>query len=240
MIRRKKPPQQRKVHQITDPSGWTHVTKGPPGIIDPSTIGIHLENGKFAQPKYTQETYRDRLRTHYAPTWRASTCFGALSLILERDILPAGNLVITQCVCLGLGSLTAGSESSSYELAALVSILEILGTLLLMPLEKEHKPQFSAPLSASTPLPKLTQISTGKKHHIRDIIFQDPVFNALDRSVLQGLGYTVVEIPDALAKLNGTTFLFAPHLECCHYATALGTATPVLSVGSDLHVYVDG
>lgn len=210
MTRRKKPPPQRKIQQVTDASGWTHVIKGPPGIIinTQTTTGTRLEDGKPAESRYTLETYLARLRTHYTPIWRESNCFKSLSRTFEQDILlPAeNNVTITQCVCLGLGSMTAGSESSSYELAALISILEILG----------------------------------KKHHIQDIIFQDPVFNSLDESVLKSLGYTVVETPDAFSKLNGTTFLFAPHLECFHYATALEIATPVLSIGSDLQMYVGG
>lgn len=206
MTRRKKPPPQRKLQQITDSSGWTHVIKGPPGTVNAGTTGIRLEDGKSTGTKYTLETYLDRFRKHYAPIWQGSDCFKSLSRMFEQDILPAENILITQCVCLGLGSMTAGSESSSYELAALISILEMLG----------------------------------KERHIQDIVFQDPVFNALDHTILESLGYTVVQSPDAFSKLNSTTFLFAPHLECFHYATALETATPVLSVGSDPQIYVEG
>lgn len=134
MTRRKKSPPQRKLQQITDSSGWTHIIKGPPGIIDPQTTDLHLkEQGKSTVTKYTLETYLDRFRKHYVPIWRESQCFKRLSRILEQEILPTGNLTITQCICLGLGSMTAGSESSSYELAALISMLEILGRYLLMP-----------------------------------------------------------------------------------------------------------
>lgn len=127
MTRRKKPPPQRKLQQVTDSSGWTHVVKGPPGIINPRTTGVRLERGKSSETKYTLETYLVKFREHYAPIWRESTCFKSLSRILEQAILPAENIIVTQCICLGLGSMTAGPESSSYELAALISILEILG-----------------------------------------------------------------------------------------------------------------
>lgn len=229
MTRRKKPPPQRKLQQITDSSGWTHVIKGPPGIINAQTTGIHLEHVKSTRSKYTLETYLDRVRKHYAPIWRGSNCFKSLSRIFEQDILRAENINITQCVCLGLGSMTAGSESSSYELAVLISILEILGTAARI-----------QKCSIRYALPANPDLSTGKKHHIRDIIFQDPIFNSLDEAILKSFGYTVVETPDAFFKINNTTFLFAPHLECCHYATALENATPVLSIGSDLHMYVEG
>lgn len=140
MTRRKKPTtsQHSKRRQITDSAGWTHIIKGPPGTIDPTTTASHLHQlgGKAAtETKYTLETYLDRFRTHYVPIWKASSCFGNLSRILEREMLPSSaavarkndDVVIARCVCLGLGSMTAGSESSSYELAALMSMLEILG-----------------------------------------------------------------------------------------------------------------
>ena len=131
MTRRKKPPPQRKRQQVTDSSGWTHVIKGPPGITDPSTTNKRLDHGKRTETKYILETYLDRFRTHYTPIWRESDCFKNLSRIFEQNILPTSNIPITQCICLGLGSLTAGSENSSYELAALISMLEILGTVLI-------------------------------------------------------------------------------------------------------------
>ena len=127
MTRRKKPPPQRKIQQITDSSGWTHVIKGPPSNIDPRTTGLRLEDCKSTATKYTLETYLDSFRTHYVPTWLESDCFKSLSRIVEQDVLPADHILITQCICLGLGSMTGGSASSSYELAALISILDILG-----------------------------------------------------------------------------------------------------------------
>lgn len=230
MPRRKKPPPQRKLQQITDASGWTHVIKGPPGTRDLKITDLNPEYPTSKEATYTLETYLDRFRTHYTPSWKQSDCFKNLSRIFEQDILPSENIQITQCVCLGLGSMTAfGSENSSYELAALISMLEILG-MVLMPQIQQHN------LNAIPAKPEFT----GKKHRIQEIVFQDPIFNSVDVAVLQSLGYTVVETPDAFSKLNSTTFLFAPHLECFNYATALEAATPVLSVGSDLERYAEG
>ena len=130
MTRSKKPPPQRKVHQVTDSAGWTHVIKGPRGTIDPKATDIHLQHVKSTETAYTLETYLDRFYQHHLPIWRASDCFRSLTRLLEQHVLTLGNIAITRCICLGLGSLTAGSQSSSYELAALVSILEILGKVL--------------------------------------------------------------------------------------------------------------
>ena len=247
MTRRKKPPPQSKIQHITDPSGWTHVIKGPPGIVDPKTTDVRLQLGKATETKCTLETYLDRFRNHYTPIWRESSCSKSLTRIFEQDILPAENIIISQCICLGLGSMTAGSESSSYELAALLSMLEILGTNPQAPRKK--KPcSILYDLSSPHPTPRAVRANSkliqgnppGKTHHIQEVIFQDPIFTPLDQTILSTLGYTVVETPHAFSKLNDTTFLFAPHLESHHYATALEVATPALSVGSDVQTYVDG
>lgn len=62
--------------------------------------------------------------------WRESDCLTNLERILKKEVLTSKNLLITRCVCLGLGSLTKlfGDRSKSwYELATLISVLEILG-----------------------------------------------------------------------------------------------------------------
>ena len=131
MTRRKKPPtQQHKRQQLTDSSGWTHIIRGPPSTIDPKSTGTRLLHARISNSTdYTLETYLDKFHNHYLPVWRSSTCFQQLSRIFEQEILPTQkNIKTTQCVCLGLGSMTAGSESSSFELAALMSVLEILST----------------------------------------------------------------------------------------------------------------
>lgn len=130
MTRRKKPPPQQKRQQVTDSAGWTHVIKGPSGVTVPKRTNVRLEReNPSTESKYTLETYLDRFRNHHVPIWKQSDCFKSLSRILEQDMIPPDqtNMPITRCVCLGLGSMTAGSESSSYELAALTSMLEILG-----------------------------------------------------------------------------------------------------------------
>lgn len=148
MTRRKKPPPQHKLRQITDSSGWTHVIKGPPGITDPKTTNLHLDHGKRTETNYTLETYLDKFQNHYVPIWRKSECFKNLSRIFEQEILPTiPNMQITQCICLGLGSMTTGSEDSSHELAALISMLEILGILTNAPTlpKKKQKTQNAKP-----------------------------------------------------------------------------------------------
>ena len=61
----------------------------------------------------------------------------------------------------------------------------------------------------------------------------------MDKTLLAKLGYSVLEQPDASHKMNADTFLFAPHLEYQHIATALGIAHPSLYMGSALEFWVE-
>ena len=61
----------------------------------------------------------------------------------------------------------------------------------------------------------------------------------MDKTFLAKLGYTVLERPDASNKMNEETFLFAPHLEYKHIATALEIAHPSLYMGSALEFWVE-
>ena len=80
---------------------------------------------------------------------------------------------------------------------------------------------------------------TGKKHSIRKVIFQDPVFSLLDHDILTSLGYTVLPDSEAFSKIDSQTFVFAPHLEFGAYATALEGAVPALCIGNDINEYLN-
>ena len=133
---RKKKPGQEKRLQITDDHGWTHVTKGThrsrhqrqyspsDETLSPTTIPRGL-------------TIRDVNTSfnRYLKIWIDSPCSQKLQDGLKDSILASDNIELTSCVCLGLGSLTGGKfpETSFFELAALVTILEVLNQ------KKKHK-----------------------------------------------------------------------------------------------------
>ena len=70
------------------------------------------------------------------------------------------------------------------------------------------------------------------------MIFQDPIFNATDRAFLKDRDYAIVEDPSAFSMIDGTAFLFAPHLEWIHLATALEGASPSLCVCGDIDGFI--
>ena len=120
--------------QVTATDGWTHILKGSKNYKNRQHLLVesHL---RPLQPSEVPEglnleTVRERYKT-YGRLWKGSECYKSLKSILHRDLLDAEQVKVTQCICLGLGSFTGGKtwKASWYQLVALVSILEILGTL---------------------------------------------------------------------------------------------------------------
>lgn len=111
---------------MTDISGWTHVVKGIKGNkphVNPMELKpTEIPNG-MTIPKLLDRFYQCQ------EAWTASDCWVKLKRIVENRILPAKGVQITRCVCLGLGSLSGVGrrETSLYQLAALLSVLDILG-----------------------------------------------------------------------------------------------------------------
>jgi len=61
----------------------------------------------------------------------------------------------------------------------------------------------------------------------------------LDKTFLDSLGYEVLSDPEAFAKVDDNTFVFAPHLEVAHITAALENSTPAVYIGNDINEYVD-
>ncbi|KAL9640114.1 MAG: hypothetical protein Q9164_000501 [Protoblastenia rupestris] len=112
--------------QITDSSGWTHVITGPKQIPLESDLVCRLQildlDSEVPIAKIAEK------QDKYNGIWRESECCTQLLHILEQDVLTRKSLLITRCICLGLGSFTSGRESSKYQLATLIWMLEILHT----------------------------------------------------------------------------------------------------------------
>ena len=118
--------------EIIDDSGWTHITKGTHKQKLQRKYAIVSSSEEKLLPAEIPKglTLRDVTNSfgRYTKTWQDSSCLIQLQT-LRQDFVLASNIEFNKCVCLGLGSLTGGdrTETSFFELAALVSILEILG-----------------------------------------------------------------------------------------------------------------
>lgn len=133
--RKKRPRGPQKRLEITDDSGWTHITKATTsqrlrGSLLP---GASIEHA-FLSPPAGSNIEKVRVSFDgYLNAWGSSDCFRNLRRVLLQSVLSSRAVIIERCVCLGLGSFTAGMtvDASLWELAALVSVLDILSLLSL-------------------------------------------------------------------------------------------------------------
>lgn len=122
--------------QVSDASGWTHIIRRTtPKANSQEELRQEFDSMTILD-NISQKTVSES-HSKYTRCWVDSECCANLSTIIEQDIIPLENIEIKRCVCLGLGSLTSSRDSSKYELAALISILEILGTF---PKSSSRKP----------------------------------------------------------------------------------------------------
>ena len=227
MTRKKKRPPQSKHHQVIDSSGWTHVVRGPKGSLD----SVRLST--VEPPNTTVEAFTKNFQSKCLPLWQESSCLQSLHRLFEQSILPRKDLTVNKIVCLGLGSLTAGGLTSCYEFAALLSILELLRELLFSSFRLFRKLHHIN-------LFRYAEQKKGKSHIIKAIIFQDPVFNTVDKIYLATHGFTIVDDPQAFSEIDNETFVFAPHLEVAQIAAALETERPAIFIGNNLDGYGNG
>lgn len=120
---------QQKRLQVTDTAGWTHIVRGNQAQKNQKNFNPvdKLQPTQVAQG-VTIQNAREKL-DRYCKAWGESQHLEQVKDILERQVLVAGMVSINKCVCIGLGSMTGTSsdESSWYQLAILMSVLEILG-----------------------------------------------------------------------------------------------------------------
>ena len=71
------------------------------------------------------------------------------------------------------------------------------------------------------------------------VIFQDPVFNQIDRSFFDELGITTMDTPQAFREIDAHTLFFAPHCEHEQFCEALdGRELPAVCITNDAKQYL--
>ncbi|GES64267.1 hypothetical protein ATEIFO6365_0008033700 [Aspergillus terreus] len=195
--RKKHPPPQKRL-QVTDDAGWTHVTTGGPRArrVLRTTNADQILPAE-APAALTLPGLQTQFTAHQG-RWAASTTAGVvrdtLRRVLGNSSSSSSGSAPLNIVCIGLGSpsgfLRGGwvdrRSVSMYQLAALVTIID------------ECRASHPS-ISTATP-----------------VYAQDPVFNALDESLLDSLGVTVVQHPRAFDEVSSRTLLFCPGAERAH------------------------
>lgn len=116
--------------EVTDSSGWTHVLHGRRNVRKTCKLSSQLDTLRLSDKIPLEQVVKDHARC--VDLWKGSECWKNLATLLHRDVLSPQQRRLTSCVCLGLGSLSAGKASSKYEMAALVSILHLLSEVHLI------------------------------------------------------------------------------------------------------------
>ncbi|KAK2733341.1 hypothetical protein FQN57_002161 [Myotisia sp. PD_48] len=181
---------------IVDQNGWTHIAsrRGNSNLsqVHDQLIPAEIPSGLTIE-KLTEQFIRHKKMWQESQTWKALES----AILRTTDRTSMTTITATwNCVCIALGSpsglLRGGHVDrrgiSLFQLAALVSILEVLADL--------------------------SNIS-GK------CFAQDPVFNELDRELLNSLGFEVVNGSKAFELVHESTFLYAPGAERIHLLTLL-------------------
>jgi hypothetical protein len=116
-----------------------------------------------------------------------------------------------------------------FQLAALEAIKDVFTSSFLPSLSKKHS-NFQLRL-----LPPNLRLSCkgANRSSSFPIYAQDPVFNALDRALLESLGITVVDNPIAFERVTSKTLLFCPGAERKHLDMLL-PSNPKLVLGGPL------
>ncbi|OGM41473.1 hypothetical protein ABOM_010070 [Aspergillus bombycis] len=199
--------------EVTDPSGWTHVTAGGksarralratqqhhdnPEQGEQSQILVPAEAPAQLNLEDLQAQFRG-----YQQRWEGSDSWR----VVERALSSATGKV-DRIVCVGLGSpsgfLKGGwvdrRSVSMYQLAGLVSVVDCM----------------------KKSIPNL------------EVFAQDPVFNTHDRSLLASLDIVVLDHPHGFEKVCPGTLLYCPGAERTHLEQLLSRA-PTLAFGGPL------
>ncbi|PGH16273.1 hypothetical protein AJ79_01812 [Helicocarpus griseus UAMH5409] len=210
--RRKGKPRQQKRIQVHDEEGWTHITTNRrttanelrlPPVEDVLAPAEAPDGLSFKRLKKQLEWHKK--------CWEESQSWQTMRRAMENGTAADASRIIDNCVCVGLGSpsgfirggLVDRRAVSLYQLAALATVLEYFA----------HE---------DTPL-----------EPIKACYAQDPVFNKLDRQLLESIGVSVVEDPEAFALINERTFLYSPGAERTHLLDML-PSNPALFFGGPL------
>ncbi|OAX81499.1 hypothetical protein ACJ72_04157 [Emergomyces africanus] len=249
--RRKGRCHQPKRVQVHDEEGWTHIT-----TTERKTFNKHclppikdLLIPAEAPDGLTFKNLKKQFESHKRG-WEESRTWQTMKAALDSGLIAGAGSRVDNCVCVGLGSpsgfLRGGwvdrRAVSLYQLAALVTMLEYFGAFLCSifltsvglarPLGVDRIWNFAKELTGR-------QIRRSIAHQdtlptaIKDCYAQDPVFNTLDKQLLESHGIRVVEHPEAFTLINERTFLYSPGAERVHILDML-PSNPALFFGGPL------
>ncbi|WEW55962.1 hypothetical protein PRK78_001397 [Emydomyces testavorans] len=205
--RKRKSPPAKRIH-VLDNDGWTHITNSKTTTARPRPPKPEDQLTPAECPDgLTFAKLREKYEWH-RQRWIESQAWTAVKKVLEQELARFPG-TIYNCVAVGLGSpsgLLRGGwvDRRSISMFQLAALESILGLL-----------------------------SQTKTINAENLYAQDPVFNDMDKKLLQSIGFKVVQDPQAFSMVEEGTFLYAPGAERVHLMKLL-PHNPVLFFGSCL------
>ncbi|GAQ09382.1 hypothetical protein ALT_6703 [Aspergillus lentulus] len=212
--------QQQKRLQVTDADGWTHVTtnKNVRRALRPnqSADGGQSTTPALLPAEAPSQLTLDDLQTQfngYRERWEGSETWRVMADTLRRRFEGSSSISdpdpratpLENIVCIGLGS-PSGFLRGGWVDRRSVSLYQLAALVGVTGLMKKYCPSIIA-------------------------YAQDPVFNQLDRSLLNSLGITVLDHPEGFEKASNRSFLYCPGAERTHLEQLLASDPPLLFGG---------
>ncbi|KAL3452191.1 hypothetical protein BJX65DRAFT_293350 [Aspergillus insuetus] len=214
--RKKHPSQQHKRLEVTDSSGWTHVTTSGNARRLNNRRDHNPNQDSISEPQQQEQQQQKELEPPLSPAeappsatlshlqrqlnesrrrWEGSATWASAQDALRRALPLAGSGdegEDVSIVCVGLGS-PSGFLRGGWVDRRSVSMYQLAALASVMGLFEDQAP--NRPIK---------------------VYAQDPVFNDHDCALLESLNITVLEHPGAFEKVSRRTLLFCPGAERRH------------------------
>ncbi|KAG9231990.1 hypothetical protein BJ875DRAFT_467987 [Amylocarpus encephaloides] len=203
-----------KRREVLDDEGWVHIVDKPSTKPAPNVVELKDESKelwalaadfKIGNCYYVDRTIEELLVEYDRARKSWGKCEACRQLkIFCEEKTSADNEGVKKVVCLGLGSLQNARGEGRK-----ASFGQLVGLLSLLE-------------------------NLGKEG--MEIIFQDPAFTALDKQFLTSLSesYSVLETPEAFAKVTVDTMVYAIHCYADIYSQISTQEPPAVLIGTNM------
>ncbi|KAJ2990319.1 hypothetical protein NUW58_g3009 [Xylaria curta] len=161
-------------------------------------------------PSLTLEQVK-RDHGNLAEQWKSSPSYRQLQELLSLHTASTG-ISVTKAICFGLGTFDPPDGAWQQKRNAHVQLAAFLAIV-------EH-----------------LQGKTGNQ--IR-CVFQEPIFNPVDKAFIASLGHEIVESPVGFQLVDPETLAFGVHLYIDVYSQVIATCTPAMLVGTSYETWED-
>ncbi|KAI0476578.1 hypothetical protein GGR56DRAFT_481412 [Xylariaceae sp. FL0804] len=200
--------------------GWTRVHRKRRGRTTRAP-GPESATSLLPTPSPPSLTLAQMQQDHerFTSKWKDSPSCRQLREMIASRAASSGSgsgVGISRAVCFGLGSF---DPSKGYLDAPRQSHIQLAAFLCIVD--------------------QLSQSSLGGGKEPMECFFQEPVFNAVDKSFIESLGHQVVDSPEGFRLVDASTVAFGVHLYKEVYLQIIEKHIPAIFVGTPCGVWED-